>query len=651
MTNGSNAYIRLVWFTGQDCMDNQDPTLPISYHHHYIFAVMNMNESKHSILASMFSVLLFFSVRPLYSISCPETETQSLLSFKQSLQDPFKLLSSWDSKVDCCLWKCVVCSNITGHVLDLQDNSLGGKLSSSLLDLKHLKYLDLSYNNFHEKIPSFTGSLTSLVYLDLSFAGFHGKIPHNIGNLSNLRGLSLGTSEQDSLEWLSGLPKLKHLNMDGVNLSKAINWAQQICNLNLMAPLNDVKISRSDLATLDLSWNSLPYAIIPPWIFQLTNLIYLDMFFNSFHGRIPTMSNTTKLQHIDLSSNNLNSSIPQWLYSCKHLQFLDLSQNELSGKIPRDIANLCNIQTLNLWGNNLGGEIWDSFGNMSDCFLGSLISLDLSGNQISGHLPHQFGEFRSLQTLDLSNNSLSSVIPEIGNLLFLEGLFLGDNKLMGNLPETFGNHLSLKVNPNWIPPFKLETLRLRSWDMGSRIPLWLETQKESIFQLDLSCTGIYGNIPSWLWSLSLGYLNLSHNQLDGNILSIGDRGRYYNFSSFFGLSSNRFSGPLPQVMASPLFLELDLSNNSFSGGLSEFLCSTSTNKGLQILNLAENHLSGELPDCFVKWQSLRALNLGNNELSGRIPDSIGFLTVLESLNLYGNNFSGHVPLHCKTAQN
>ncbi|GER40922.1 receptor-like protein [Striga asiatica] len=674
-----------------------------------------MNESKFCILASMFWVLLFLSLRPLYSITCPEIEKQSLLSFKQSLNGSSNVLPSWDAKFDCCKWKSVMCSNLTGHViqLHLRGNSLGGKINSSLLNLKHLKYLDLSFNNFDEKIPSFVGSLTSVEYLNLSFAGFYGKIPHNIGNLSNLHTLSLGgivyNSEQrlcaDSLEWLSGLHKVEHLNMNGVDLSKASNWAQQVinklpslvelrlkfCSLDLMAPLNDVdNISRCNLATLDLSsnYNSMSYGIIiPPWIFQLTNLIYLDMSNNLFKGPIPTMSNTTRLQHIDLSRNYLNSSIPQWLYSCKHLQYLDLSQNELSGNIPREIANLCNIQTLNLWYNKLGGEIWDSFGNnMSDCFFRSLISLDLSENQISGHLPHQFGEFRSLRFLDLHKNSLSGVIPdELGNLLSLERLELDNNRLRGNLPESIGklvnltelwienntlegvvtethfahlsnlkilqasgNQLSLKVNPNWIPPFKMETLSLRSWDLGSPFPLWLETQKESITYLDLSSTGIYGNIPRWLWSLY--FLDLSHNQLDGKILSISDRGDNYDFLPVFDLSSNRFSGPLPRIRTSSL-LELDLSSNSFSGDLSEFLCNTSTNNGLQNLNLGDNNLSGELPDCFVKWQSLRALNLGNNQLSGRIPDSIGFLSSLESLNLYGNNFSGHIPSSLQNCTN
>ncbi|CAA0831140.1 disease resistance family protein / LRR family protein [Striga hermonthica] len=398
----------------------------------------------------------------------------------------------------------------------------------------------------------------------MSFTGFYGKIPHSIGNLSNLRTLSLETMDTrggdysgpkldvDSLEWLSGLSKLEYLSMNHVNLSRATNWPQQVitklyslvelhlsgCNLNYMAPLNDVNnISHSHIAILDISSNYLDgesYGIIPPWIFQFNNLIYLDMSSNTLEGPIPTMSNTTKLKDIDLSNNYLNSSIPQWLYymslaanlfirdgisnsiaNLTSLSTLDLSQNQLSGKIPREIANLCNIQTLNLFGNNFGGEISDSFGNMSDCFLGALEDLELSGNQLSGHLPHQFGEFRSLRSLSLDYNSFSGVIPdELGNLLSLENLSLHNNKLRGNLPESIGklvnlrmlwiennmlqgvvtethfanlsnlkvlyasgNHLSLKVNPNWIPPFKLESLYLGYWDVGSdsRIPLWLET--------------------------------------------------------------------------------------------------------------------------------------------------------------------------------
>ncbi|KAG6408274.1 hypothetical protein SASPL_131279 [Salvia splendens] len=59
------------------------------------------------------------------------------------------LLSSWDSKVDCCKWKGVICSNSTGHVeqLHLRNNpSLQGQINPSLLNL--------SQNNLRQTIPS-----------------------------------------------------------------------------------------------------------------------------------------------------------------------------------------------------------------------------------------------------------------------------------------------------------------------------------------------------------------------------------------------------------------------------------------------------------------------------------------------------------------
>ncbi|GKV15192.1 hypothetical protein SLEP1_g25994 [Rubroshorea leprosula] len=105
--------------------------------------------------------------------------------------------------------------NITGHVIELhlrttapwevgyfvydyganeayERSMLGGKISPSLLHLKHLSYLDLSNNDFGGiQIPKFFGSLESLRYLNLSRANFGGEVPHHLGNLSNLKYLNL----------------------------------------------------------------------------------------------------------------------------------------------------------------------------------------------------------------------------------------------------------------------------------------------------------------------------------------------------------------------------------------------------------------------------------------------------------------------------
>ncbi|KAI3461141.1 hypothetical protein Pfo_017804 [Paulownia fortunei] len=64
---------------------------------------------------------------------------------------------------------------------------------------------------------------------------------------------------------------------------------------------------------------------------------------------------------------------------------------------------------------------------------------------------------------------------------------------------------------------------------------------------------------------------------------------------------------------------------------------------LKILHLGGNQLTGEIPDCWMKWPLLQVLNLVNNNMSGNIPNSIGFLAELQSLNLKNNKFSGQIP--------
>ena len=90
---------------------------------------------------------------------------------------------------------------------------------------------------------------------------------------------------------------------------------------------------------------------------------------------------------------------------------------------------------------------------------------------------------------------------------------------------------------------------------------------------------------------------------------------------------------------------LDLSNNLFVG-----CYKMNESKQTELLNLGKNLLSGKIPVCWMKWNSLVVLNLENNNFTGNIPALIGSLTPFRSLHLYNNKFSRKLPSSLKNCE-
>ncbi|KAM7486963.1 hypothetical protein LguiA_002972 [Lonicera macranthoides] len=620
-------------------------------------------------------------------IRCKENERQALLNFKKEIvEDEFGLLSSWGSQEeDCCKWRGIRCSNTTAHVilLDLHgwyDEAtynwfhLSGKVSPSLLELNQLKYLDLSYNHFHSiPIPEFIGSLSQLQYLNLSFNYFGGRVPHQIGNLTNLRSLDLGSYAGDliveNLEWLSEFRLLRHLDLNSIDLQK-VDLLQSIdrlsflsslhlsdCNLpGIISPsLHLTNFSSIPLSTIDLRGNSFSNSSSYNWLFNFSSsLVDVDMSYNPLGGSIPdAFGNMMSLESLSLSNCALEGEIPKSFKNLSCIRSLKLYSNNLTGQLPvlfqTLFASMNSLEILDLTENKVSG----SLSNSDFTSLSSLRQLLIGNNKLNGSFPKHFGQSSTLEYLDLSRNELNGSLPDLTSFPLLRYLYLSNNKIQGRLPESIGelsnlkeldlsfNLLTLEFISDWTPHFQLDIIKLSSCKLGPHFPKWLRSQSNFSF-LDISSAGISDTISHWFWDLSpkLVQQNFSDNQIHG---MLPDLSLKFVKLDQIDLSSNRFKGPIPLFPRN--LTSLNLSKNMFSGSIIS-LCTIVT-EFLNFLDLSDNLLSGEVPDCWMNGNELVFLDLSNNNLSQKIPASFGFLDQLILLNLRNNSFIGELPSSLK----
>ncbi|KAG5387532.1 hypothetical protein IGI04_039002 [Brassica rapa subsp. trilocularis] len=355
----------------------------------------------------------------------------------------------------------------------------------------------------------------------------------------------------------------------------------------------------------------------------------------SFHGVIFD-NETGVVMELNLfgaclsGSLNANSS----LFRLHHLRYLDLSFNYFdSFSFLPEFGKLTNLEILHL--SNLG---------------------------LAGEIPSSIISLNRLWHLTLSGNELTGSFAPLLNLSKLSSLFLSDNLFSGNFPcsiltmpflstlDLRHNHLtdSLEIM-NCSSSSKLEWLDLRNNRLSGRIiePL---SKLTHLKLLGLS----FQNTTDPINFVSLGFESLEILDLSGNSISKLNT----SFPNLKKLALNNCSiSEFPTFIKTLQKLEvLEISNNRLRGEVPRWLWNMSS---LNLLELSHNFLNSfEGSPKMITNSSVKALEsrsngfqgprlefmlASNNSFTGNIPLWLCNQSYLRVLDLSHNNFSGSIP--------
>ncbi|XP_059310353.1 receptor-like protein EIX2 [Lycium ferocissimum] len=547
------------------------------------------------------------------------------------------------------------------QILDLSLNYFNSSIPSWLFNTSHsLVYLNLTRSELGGFLPNALGNMHSLRILDLSGNSLLGQLPHSIEKMSSVTYLDLSRNS-----FTGNLPptlpsKLEYLDVSNNHLegplAKSIAQLRQLVVLKVAGnsfndSITEHFLNFSDLRVLDLSSNSfilnlsenwMPRfqldfislqscqlgAKFPQWLQTQKELSFIDISNVTISGEVPDWfwNLSAKAYHIDLSQNNFTGEVPEFTQRV-HLTKLDLSKNNFHGPLPHFSPKM---MTLILAKNLFNGTIAPVCESL--VMNNSLGLLDLSSNSLSGQLSDCWRSGKNLERLNLAHNNLSGEIPHsIGDLAKLFFLQLQNNSFSKNLPSSLKKITGLKI------------LDVSVNSLSGNIPLWLGESFNTLMILVLRRNKFDGHIPRQICQLKYLYiLDLNSNALSGTIPRCLD-----NLHSMSGVEEpppftyGPYADYYPGRSFPPgIFVAFDLADNHLSGDIPKEITSITA---LGFLNLSRNNFTGAIARDIGNLQHLEALDLSRNKLSCSFPPSIVELTFLVLGDFSFNDLTGKIP--------
>ncbi|XP_058071859.1 probably inactive leucine-rich repeat receptor-like protein kinase At5g06940 [Magnolia sinica] len=262
------------------------------------------------------------------------------------------------------------------------------------------------------------------------------------------------------------------------------------------------------------------------------------------------------------------------------------------------------------------------------CSLPSLAHLNLAGNLFNQPIPLHLSHCNSLTSLNLSTNLLWGPLPN-QMPLSLTTLDLSYNHLQGQIPPSFASLQGLQV------------LNLAGNLFSGALPPSLLSNLTDLLVLDLSDNpSLVSGIPQQIGKLgNLQQLLLQRSGFHGGVPDsfVGLHGL-----EVLDLSQNNLTGNLPLRIGSGLgkLVSFDLSQNGLSGPFPADIC---LSKGLTSLSLHTNLFSGSVADSLERCLSLERFQVQNNGFSGDFPSGLWSLPKIKLIRAENNRFSGGIP--------